>query len=184
MRKLLLVLLFFPLISFAQLGEYWSGKNHPKAKGLNFKIQIPIGFSQDEAVRPNIVQIWENEDINIMILVYEQNFELTTSEMTDYLKNGGVKEFVSNFPKDLNTKNEKFIVLDNYPGLFYQQLQTQTRLDITMSFYSYTYSAMVENYTFMFQLYSETLGGLIENRKLFDKMANSIVFPDQYNYEL
>ena len=43
---------------------------------------------------------------------------------------------------------------------------------------------MFENYTFMFQLYSETLGGLVENRKLFDKMANSIVFPDQYNYEL
>ena len=44
MKKLLLILLLLPLISFGQLGEYYNAEGHPKAKGLSFKIKKPLGF--------------------------------------------------------------------------------------------------------------------------------------------
>ena len=61
MRKLILLLLFIPLFSFGQLGEYYFSNGHPKSKGLNFQIKNPLGFEQNEADRPNIVQKWEKD---------------------------------------------------------------------------------------------------------------------------
>ena len=76
MRKLVLLFLLTPVITFAQLGDFYYSNTNPKAKGLKFQIQGPSDFEQQEAVRPNIVQKWNktsgNGVISFNVIVYKE----------------------------------------------------------------------------------------------------------------
>ncbi len=57
MKKLLLILLFLPMIGFGQsnnkswlgdgLGEYFETNGNTKSKGLDFKIKITLGYESN-----------------------------------------------------------------------------------------------------------------------------------------
>ena len=75
--RIILLLFCISFNSFAQLGNVYKSNGHPKAKGLNFEIRTPLGFEQDEADRPNIVQKWSkdrtdnNKFVQFLIIVYD-----------------------------------------------------------------------------------------------------------------
>jgi len=87
------------MIGFGQVGGYYKSKAHPKAKGLNFQIKVPLGFEQKEADRPNIVQKWVKGNASFMVMV--KNLDKETSNVSkedwkDYFKNGsGLSDFTS-----------------------------------------------------------------------------------------
>jgi hypothetical protein len=186
MRKLLLFLLLFaPLFCFAQVGEYYYSNNHPKAKGLNFQIQVPIGFEQKEGVRPNIVQKFDkwNSDRTIftsfnLLVNKDESIDLSTEEWRKNLKDPLIlKEIVSELP---NPTNYKYYVLDNYPGLIVDAYDELERLDITITMHMTQILAYVDSYLFMLQIVSNSQKSLNEHKGLLRDMANSVVFPDQY----
>ncbi len=187
MKKLLLLLLFIPLVSFGQLGEYYFSNEHPKSKGLNFQLKKPLGFEQSEADRPNIVQKWEkdktdnNKYVAFMIIVKKDDElkSLSRDEWAQYLKyEGGVEDMASGIP---NSSNSKFFTIDNYPGVITDLSMTMERLDYTFTIYMTQISVFVESYAFMLQLQSPIKRNRDNNRKLLYLLANSIIFPDQYN---
>ena len=187
MKKLILLLLFIPIVSLGQLGEYYFSNGHPKSKGLNFQIKKPLGYEQNEADRPNIVQKWEkdktdnNKYVAFMIIVKkdDQLKSLSRDEWSQYLRyEGGVEDIVSEMP---NSSNSKFFTIDNYPGVITDTSMTMERLDLTFTIYMTQISIFIESYAFMFQLQSPIKRNRDNNKKLLYLLANSIIFPDQYN---
>ena len=183
----LIILLFIPLVSFGQLGDYYFSNGHPKAKGLNFQIKKPLGFEQNEADRPNIVQKWyknktdNNKMVSFMILVKkEDEFKgISKEDWTQYLKyEGGIKDMASGLP---NSSNYKFITIDNYPGVITDAEMKMERLDLSVTLYLTQITAFVESYGFTLQLQSPVKRIRDENKVLLYRLANSIIFPDQYN---
>ena len=187
MRKLILILLFIPLVSFGQLGEYYFSDGHSKSKGLNFQIKKPLGFEQNEADRPNIVQKWEkdkndnNKYVAFMIIVKKDDEikALSKKDWIQYLKyEGGVEDMTSGLP---NSSNSKFYTIDNYPGVITDVNMTMDRLDKKFTIYMTQITVFVESYAFIFQLSSPSKINREANKSLYYKLSNSIIFPDQYN---
>jgi len=181
MKKLLLILLCLPMIVFGQLGDYYNPKGHPKAKGLNFQIKTPLGFEQQEADRPNIVQKWTKGNVAFMVLVKNLDQELQNipkQDWREYLKYGsGVKEFTSEMP---NVSNSKYYVLDNYPGVYCELWMDMDRNDLSLRIHMAQASVFLEEHMFIFQLAGSTKEEIREYSKLFSLLTNSIVFSDQY----
>ena len=186
-RRLILLLLFIPLVSFGQLGEYYFSNGHPKSKGLNFQIKKPLGFEQSEGDRPNIVQKWQknkNETskyLSFMILVKNDAFikTLNREEWIQYLKyEGGVEDLVSGNP---SSSNSEFLIIDNYPGVITDVVYEGQRLNITAKMYMTNITVFVESHSFTLQLSSFVKRNRDNYKKLLYQLANSIIFPDQYN---
>ena len=172
--------------NLGQLGDYYYSNGHPKSKGLNFQIKKPLGFEQSEGDRPNIVQKWHtnksdnNKMVSFMILVQtnEELKDISTEEWNQYLKyEGGVKDIASALP---NSSNYKFFVVDNYPGVISDAEMTIQRLDLELTLYLTQITIFVDSYGFSLQLQSPVKRIRDENKGLLYKLANSIIFPDQY----
>ena len=52
-----------------KLGEYISIKDHPKAKEVNLKLKVPVGWEVKEGDRPNIVKKFVNEGNTYLIII-------------------------------------------------------------------------------------------------------------------
>ena len=187
MKKLIL-LLFIPLVSFGQLGEYYYTNSHPKSKGLNFQVKKPIGFEQNEGDRPNIVQKWEknktnnDEYVSFMIIVKRLPTEMrgfAKSEWNQYLKNdGGIDDLSSEFS---NASNKEFLVIDGYPSVIFDASQNMSRLGFTFEIYFSQITVIVDDYSFTMMFQATSKRNLQNNKRLFYSLANSVIFPDQYN---
>ena len=187
MKKLIL-LLCIPLMSFGQLGEYYYSNGHPKSKGLNFQVKKPIGFEQNEGDRPNIVQKWEknktnnDEYVSFMIIVKRLPAEMKgfgKSEWSQYLKNdGGIEDFSSAFS---NASNKEFLVIDGYPSVIFDASQNMSRLNFTLEIYFSQIMVIVDDYSFTMMFQATSKRNLQNNKRLFYNLANSVIFPDQYN---
>lgn len=184
---LLIALLFSPIIVLGQLGEYYYSNGHPKSKGLNFQIKKPLGFEQNEADRPNIVQKWQknktdnNKMVSFMILVKKdiQIKSFSKEDWKQYLKNeGGVGDMVYGIPE---ASNFEYFVIDNYPGLIVDAVYEGERLGLKFKLYMTQIMVFVESYAFTLQLQSPVKRIRDDNKRLLYQLANSIIFPDQYN---
>jgi hypothetical protein len=184
---LLVIVFLSSIVATAQLGEYYDSNGHPKAKGLNFKIKKPLGFEQNEADRPNIVQKWEKSKTNndkyvaFMIIVKKLDSEMrgfSKKEWTNFLKNeGGIDMLASEFK---NTSNKNFLVVDNYPAAIFDTSYEVERLNFKFLIYFSQITVFVEDYSFVMQLQSLKKSNLEKNKKLFYLLANSVIFPNQY----
>ena len=184
--RILLLLFFISFNSFAQLGNVYKSNGHPKAKGLNFEIRTPLGFEQDEADRPNIVQKWSkdrtdnNKFVQFLILVYDLPEELIgvpTDEIKDYFKNGGAEEMSAME----GASNAKYFVIDNFPGSIVDTKLSGERLSFTFTLYGIMTQTFVGNHVYQMMIQSPNKDVLEKNRGLFYLLSNSVVFPDQYN---
>jgi len=188
MKKLLLILLCSPIIVLGQLGDYYKPIEHPKAKGLNFQIKIPLGFEQMEADRPNVVQKWiKNPTDNstmvlFMVIVKDLPVEIqnvSIKEWRQYLKyESGVDDMIAGLGDA--AISPKYYVLDNYSGLYYEGLIEQERLDYTFKMYHKTVQVFLDKHLFQIQILSLSKELLEENTKLFLSLGNSVLFTDQY----
>ena len=180
MKKLIIILVCIPFLVLGQVGNYYKSKAHPKAKGLNFQIKVPLGFEQKEADRPNIVQKWVKGNATFMVMVKSLDKEISNvskEDWKDYIKYGsGLTDFTSEIQ---NVSNSKYYVLDNYPGLYYEVWMDMDRNDISIRMHMSQASVFLEEHMFILQLagFNEDVK---EYSKLFYLMANSVIFPDQY----
>lgn len=187
MKKLLIAFFFLPIVCFGQLGDYYNSNNHPKAKGLDFKIKSPLGFDQTEANRPNIVQKWikDSEDIDsqvtFLVLVVNLPNELqdvSQQEWKQYIKyDGGLKELTQGVE---NVSNAKYYVLDNFPGVYYEGHSIGERLDVEMTAYQKMVQVFTLKHMFQIQMMTSNSNLLIENESLFNSLANSVIILNQY----
>jgi hypothetical protein len=131
MKKLLFLLVFIPLVSFGQqsfnndLGDYVYFYNHPKAKGLDFKIKSLVGFDNFETYSTNIVQQWRfryksNYDNPVFIVIIGKDEFYKASEKNDFAEefyNEIINDWGSNLPKEYKVSNIKKYSVNGFPGL-------------------------------------------------------------------
>ena len=114
----------------------------------------------------------------ILVQTNEELKDISTEEWNQYLKyEGGVKDIASALP---NSSNYKFFVVDNYPGVISDAEMTIQRLDLELTLYLTQITIFVDSYGFSLQLQSPVKRIRDENKGLLYKLANSIIFPDQY----
>jgi len=168
-----------------KLGDYISTKDHPKAKDVNLKLKVPIGWEILEADRPNIVKKFVNENNSYMILIKdymtflsrkEAKEMLSDKEFTDELINGA-----SSFLKKPQILNQNIITVDTYPTVEFtvkgEAERVGYKFGMTMKFWFIFY----EDKMVLLQ------GGGLDNAEfkvlesLYTSITNSVVFPEQYN---
>jgi hypothetical protein len=185
MKKLLLILLCLPIIGFGQ--ETFNVINNSKSKGLNFTITEPAGFERLDGKRPNILYNWlKNRDnlttrvtISISITELPEEMKGTKEEWVQYLKfDSGVKDLTSGAN---NVSQEKYIVLESYPGVMFNSTKQIQRIDYERKTYNKTVLIFVEGKGFTINMSVSTKSSLEINEGIFMSMINSIIFPDQYN---
>jgi len=185
MKKLLLILLCLPMIGFGQ--KMFDVINNPKSKGLNFSITEPPEFERIDGKRPNILYNWlKNRDnlttrvtISISIVELPDEMKLAKEEWIQYLKfESGVKDLTSGAN---NVNQEKYIVLESYPGVMFNSTKQIQRIDLERKTYNKTVHLFVEGKGFTINMSASTESSLGLNEGVFISMINSIIFPDQYN---
>ena len=104
-----------------KLGDYISIKDHQKAKGVNLKLKVPIGWEISEADRPNIVKKFVNGNNSYMILIKDYMTFLSRKEAKEMLSdpefNDELINGASSFLKNPQILNQNVITVDTYPTL-------------------------------------------------------------------
>jgi len=176
-------------INIIQDSTYFYSNKHPKAKGLKFLMKKPeYGFEQLEGNRPNVVQKWEKDRydnskyVSIVLIVKYLDDDLSTltkSKLKDYLKKPEIRSFMT---KGLNNVNNyKFIMIDNYPGIYFEYFTVEETLDESIKIYSASYNVFVDGKIVNLQLLSPSHKSMDVNLLKFKELATSLVFVDQYN---
>lgn len=168
-----------------KLGDYISIKDHSKAKDVNLKLKVPIGWEILEATRPNIVKKFQNDNNSFMILIKDYMTFLSKNEAKEMLSN---QEFTdelidgaSSFFKNPQIINQNIVTVDNYPTLEFTIKGKAERL-------GYKFGMIMK---FWLVFYEDKIislhGGGMDNAEfkvlehLYTSITNSVVFPEQYN---
>ena len=82
---------------------------------------------------------------------------------------------------NMMTRND-FNDLGKELGVVFDGYLDIERIDLNTRLYFIQATVIVESYMFILQIMDNDKTSLNANRNLFNLMANSVVFPDQYNY--
>jgi len=168
-----------------KLGDYISIKDHPKAKDVNLKLKVPIGWEILEADRPNIVKKFVNGNNSYMILIKDYMTFISRKEAIEMLSdqefNDELIDGASSFLKNPQILNQNVITVDTYPTLEFTVKGEAERL-------GYKFGMIMK---FWFIFYEDKIitlqGGGMDNEEfkvleyLYTSITNSVVFPEQYN---
>ena len=168
-----------------KLGDYISAKDHPKAKDVNLKLKVPIGWEILEADRPNIVKKFVNGNNSYMILIKNHMTFLSRKEAKEMLSdeefNDELIDGASSFLKNPQILNKNVITVDTYPTLAFTVKGEAERLGYKFG--------MIMKFWFIFHedKVIALQGGGMDNAEfkvleyLYTSITNSVVFPEQYN---
>jgi hypothetical protein len=168
-----------------QLGEYYSIKDHPKAKGVNLKVKVPKGWEIMEGDRPNVVVKFLN--VNDMFLVMVKNFETFVSK-----KNAKElfedEEFISELTGAYNSQfkqwtllDKKVVTIDNYPALELVVRGSGERVGVKFEMVMKTWYFFYEDKFIYLQGSAEKSNTWASKSQVFSMVANSVILLDQYN---
>lgn len=168
-----------------QLGEYISIKDHPKAKEVNLKIKVPIGWEVKEGDRPNIVKKFVNEGNTYLILIKDNVTFFSRKQMRESLQEDNfVKEFVqeaSSFLKSPQVIDQSVVTIDTYPAV-------QFKVKGKMELQGLTFPVIMKCWVVFYEdkiIFLQAMG--IDNpefralEQLYALITNSVIFPEQYN---
>ncbi len=152
---------------------------HPKAKGLDLQVEVPISWSFREGNRPNVIQFFSSNNgrgpAYTLIMVRDLTKdaqEFLTLEEINALKNyegsqGIASELFSesslmDMAREMGMSNireitSKRIIMDRWPGAVLEFIGERQRLDIEATMYSRMYFAIYENYLITLQCQIGTL---------------------------
>ena len=167
-----------------KLGKYLSLNNHPKAKGVNLKLQIPDGWEIAEGNRPNVVKKFTYENITYMILIKELETFISRKETVALLESDDfIQKYTSEFK---NMYNEIYYLkynktsIDRYPAL-------EIRLSGKVIRGKYELMINMKNWIIFYEDRIIYLQGSAINyddfnsiELVFDCITNSVIFPEQY----
>ena len=104
-----------------KLGDYISINGHPKAKKINLKLKVPVGWEIMEGDRPNIVKKFVNGTNNYMILTKNFISFVSRKEAKEMLLD---KEFTNEFVNEIASilinpqiLNQNITSIDTYPAI-------------------------------------------------------------------
>lgn len=166
-------------------------KNHPKAKGTDWQINVPKSWYQKEGERPNIIQTFTSDFGDgyqmISLIVLDLTLE-NGGNPSEAMKAGLYSEKIikAHLPKDSRFISSMKVTLDNYPGGMSIIERSVTRLDETSKLRIIEYSFHRKNKAYRLQC---VIGGepkddldipMQKFLPLFRLVANSLVENEQY----
>jgi len=125
-----------------ELSEGWKQtfrtEGHPKAKGVDFSISVPVSWSKREGNRPNVIQVFQSSSRQapiICILMVKEiplpaGYIPTKDELKEFFQPDDLKGMV---PDGGNFVTGQEMVLDGVPAGMLVYDITKQRLDLTIS---------------------------------------------------
>jgi hypothetical protein len=168
-----------------QLGEYISIKDHPKAKEVNLKIKVPIGWEVKEGDRPNIVKKFVNEGNTYLILIKDNVTFFSRKQMRESLQEDNfVKEFVqeaSSFLKSSQVIDQSVVTIDTYPAVQFKVKGKMERSGLTFPVIMKCWVVFYEDKIIFLQAMGIDNPEFRALEQLYTLITNSVIFPEQYN---
>ncbi len=168
-----------------QLGEYISIKDHPKAKGVNMKLKVPIGWQVGEGDRPNVVKKFIKDGNVFMMMVKDNVTFFSRKEIRELFKD---EKFTSDLALEFGSVlqspqliDKSVVTIDNYPALSFKIRgnveRSGLRFSVIMKCWMFLYEDKVVS------LQSAGIGKTNFNllEILYSSITNSVIFPEQYN---
>lgn len=168
-----------------QLGEYFSINDHPKSKGVNLKLKPPKGWKIKEGIMPNIVKKFVSDGNSYTIQIRDFITFFSRSEIKELLKDESfINEFVeesSSFMENSEVIDKSLVTIGTYPSVTFKVRGEMEKSGITISMIMRSWVVFYED-----KIITLSAGGLNNNEyegleKVYFKITNSVVFPDQYN---
>ena len=167
------------------LGEYLSIKDHPKAKEVNLKLKVPVGWEVKEGDRPNVVKKFV-KDANTYLITIKNNVTFfSRKQMRESLQEDNyVKEFVqevSSVLKNPQVIDQSIVTIDRYPAVQFKIKGGMENSGLTIPIIMRCWVVFYEDKIIFLQ------AGGIDNpefralEQLFSLITNSVIFPEQYN---
>lgn len=171
----------------------YATKDHPKAKGLNLEISIPISWKAREGNRPNIVQFFKEKNgygevalvFQVRAFIPPKGIKVTQKDLDELFSERGLKYFLD---ENSTLIESKPIVLEGQKGgmLVYDTLGE--RLDVKLKLRTLSYVTIYKNRLIMIQFavgntenkFNEVTKEFEKNKPLFKLIANSLVILDKY----
>lgn len=169
--------------------NYISIKDHPKAKGVNFKIKVPIGWEVTEGITPNAVKIltnmiFPNSSYNIVInnnitfFSRQQAYKILQDNIIKY-KNE-VEEYTTLHYKEPQVIEQSLVKISTYPAVLFKVK--------AKSLDSPHRNVILKQWIILYEDKVITLLGMGEDdlyfktilEKEFNYITNSIIFPEQF----
>ena len=168
-----------------QLGEYIGIKDHPKAKEVNLKIKVPIGWEVKEGDRPNIVKKFVNEGNTYLILIKDNVTFFSRKQMRESLQEDNfVKEFVqeaSSFLKTPQVIDQSVVTIDTYPAVQFKVKGKMERSGLTFPVIMKCWVVFYEDKIIFLQAMGIDNPEFRALEQLYSLITNSVIFPEQYN---
>ena len=167
------------------LGDYVSFKSHPKAKGVNIKLNQPVNFELLEGARPNIVAKFNNKENNLVYLIQINHFPYfisRTSLSAELSSQSEVESFALEFISSLDAEyvSSKLVAIDQYPAI-------EIIYDQSIEAAGQKKQMRVVSWVIPYEDKLINLSGFSDgsnfdkNYYVFFNITNSVVFEDQYN---
>lgn len=168
-----------------KLGEYLSVKGHPKAKGVNLKLKVPIGWEVKEGNRPNIVKKFVKDGNTYLILIKDYIGFFSRNEIKDLFEednfvNEIVQELTSSYDNP-EVLDQSTMTIDTYPTIQFSSKGTKERLGITIPMISRSWMIFYEDKIVFLRCSRIDNGEFKALEKLYFLITNSVIFPEQYN---
>jgi hypothetical protein len=168
-----------------KLGEYISIKDHPKAKEVNLKLQVPLGWEVKESARPNTVKCFVNGGNSFLIGIKDNMTFFSRKQIREVLQD---KSFTNKFINECISvlkspivSEQSIVSIDNYPAIHFVGKGIIERTGVTIP--------LITNYWIVF--YEDKIitltGGCLDNPEsrgldqLYTRISNSVILLDQYN---
>ncbi|MDY0142846.1 MAG: hypothetical protein RBR97_13230 [Bacteroidales bacterium] len=167
------------------LGEYVSIKDHPKAKEVNLKLKVPVGWEVIEGDRPNIVKKFVNEGNTYLILIKDNVTFFSRKQIREALQEDNfVKEFVqeaSSYLKSPQVIDQSVVTIDTYPAIQFKVKGNMERLGLTFSVIMNCWIVFHEDKIIILQSMGIDNPEFKALEQLYSLITNSVIFPEQYN---
>jgi len=167
------------------LGEYISIKDHPKAKEVNLKLKVPVGWEVKEGDRPNIVKKFVNEGNTYLILIKDNVTFFSRKQIREALQEDNfVNEFVqeaSSFLKSSQVIDQSVVTIDTYPAVQFKVKGKVERSGLTFPVIMKCWVVFYEEKIIFLQAMGFDNPEFRALEQLYSLITNSVIFPEQYN---
>ena len=167
-----------------QLGEYLSIKDHPKAKGVNMKIQVPIGWDIMEGDRPNIVKKFVKGDDVYLIQIRDNVTFFTRKQSRETIqKDNFVNDLIqkeNSFLKNLEVLEQSIVTIDTYPAIQSKVKGDYEQMGYKVTFIMKSWIIFYEDKYIILQSMGGNNSNFYENEQLYSLITNSVIFPEHY----
>jgi len=167
------------------LGEYISIKDHPKAKEVNLKLKVPVGWEVKEGDRPNIVKKFTNEGNTYLILIKDNVTFFSRKQIREILQEDNlVNEFVQEVSSSLKNPqviNQSIVTVDSYPAIQLKVKGKMERLGYTFPMIMNCWVVFYEDKIIFLQAMGINNPEFRALEQLYQLITNSVIFPEQYN---